>query len=127
VAARNFALMPQGFQDRPHQNNFPEKCLILAGHFAAVVYSFFARLRQEEKLRENNRICNAAVAMWLMTEQRLQGNATLESGVLELVRGLSARFRPRPSKRLLPGPEGQDPRLSTELRKDLNSTHCNAL
>ena len=74
--------------------------------------AFFARLRQEEKLNENNRICNAAVVMWLMMEQRLQGNATLESGVLELVRGLSTDFRPRPCKRLLPGPEGQTPTLS---------------
>ncbi len=34
---------------------------------------FFARLRREKKLRENNRIYNAAVVMWLMTQQRLQG------------------------------------------------------
>jgi hypothetical protein len=73
---------------------------------------FFARLRQEEKLRENNRIYNAAVVMWLMTQQRLQGNASLESGVLELTRGLPADFWPRPCKRLLPGPEGQNPTLS---------------
>jgi DDE family transposase len=73
---------------------------------------FFARLREEEKLRENNRIYNAAVVMWLMTQQRLQGNASLESGVQELVRGLSADFWPRPCKRLLPGPEGQTPTLS---------------
>jgi putative transposase len=74
--------------------------------------AFFARLRQEEKLHENNRICNAAVVMWLMAQQRLHGNASRESGVLELGRGLPAGFWPRPCKRLLPGPEGQTPQRS---------------
>jgi hypothetical protein len=50
--------------------------------------------------------------MWLMAQQRLHGNASPESGVLELMRGLPADFRPRPCKRLLPGPEGQTPTLS---------------
>ncbi len=74
---------------------------------------FFDRLRQEEKLRESNRVYNAAVVMWLMIAQRLQRNGTLETGVLELVRGLPASFWPRPCKRLQAGPEGQRPNLSS--------------
>jgi Transposase DDE domain len=74
---------------------------------------FFDQLRQEEKLRENNRVYNAAVVMWLMITQRLQGNGTLEMGVLELVRGLPASFWPRPCKRLQAGAEGQTPKLSS--------------
>jgi putative transposase len=74
---------------------------------------FFDQLRQKEKLRENNRVYNAAVVMWLMVAQRLQANGTLETGVLELVRGLPASFWPRPCKRLQAGAEGQTPKLSS--------------
>jgi hypothetical protein len=90
----------------------PQTADILSLFLRLLPAGFFARLRQEEKLRENNRIYNTAVVMWLMTQQRLQGNASLESGVLELMRGLPADFWPRPCKRLLPGPEGQSPQLS---------------
>jgi hypothetical protein len=38
--------------------------------------------------------------MWLMVSQRLHGNGTLESGVLELVRGLPASFWLQPCKRI---------------------------
>jgi hypothetical protein len=74
---------------------------------------FFAELRQSAELRENNRIYNAAVVMWLMIAQRLQGQATLETGVLELLRGLPASFWPNPCKRLQVGPEGNHSQLSS--------------
>ena len=74
---------------------------------------FFDQLRQKEKLRESNRVYNAAVVMWLMIAQRLQGNGTLETGVLEWVRGLPASFWSRPCKRLRAGPDGQRPKLSS--------------
>lgn len=73
---------------------------------------FFDQLRQTEKLRENNRVYHHAVVMWLMIAQRLQGNGTLETAVLELLRGLPASFWPNPCKRLQVGPEGQKPNLS---------------
>ena len=73
---------------------------------------FFDQLRQKEKLRENNRVYTAAVVMWLMITQRLQGSGTLETGVLELVRGLPASFWPRPCQRLQKRPGGQKPKLS---------------
>jgi hypothetical protein len=68
---------------------------------------FFDQLRQAKELCENNRVYNAAVVMWLMIGQRLEGNGTLETGVLELVRGLPASFWPRPCKRLQAGSEGE--------------------
>jgi putative transposase len=73
---------------------------------------FFAALRRSAELRENNRVYNAAVVMWLMIAQRLQGQATLESGVSELLRGLPADFWPNPCKRLQVGPEGDRAKLS---------------
>ncbi len=73
---------------------------------------FFEQLREKEKLRENNRVYTSAVVMWLMIAQRLQGNGTLETAVLELLRGLPASFWPQPCKRLQVGPEGHKPALS---------------
>ena len=86
---------------------------VLALYLRLLPSDFFCQLRQKEKLRENNRVYNAAVVMWLMIAQRLQGNGTLETGVLELVRGLPVSFWPRPCKRLQAGPEGQKPKLSS--------------
>lgn len=73
---------------------------------------FFEQLRQKEKLRENNRIYNCAVVMWLMIAQRLQGHGTLETAVLELGCGLPSSFWPNPCKRLRVDANGQKPRLS---------------
>lgn len=73
---------------------------------------FFDQLRQSEKLRQNNRVYHHAVVIWLMIAQRLQGNGTLQTAVLELLRGLPASFWPNPCKRLQVGPEGQKPNLS---------------
>ncbi|MBZ5620407.1 MAG: IS4 family transposase [Acidobacteriia bacterium] len=72
---------------------------------------FFQQL-QKEKHRQNNRIYNHAVVMWLMIVQRLQGHGTLETAVLELVRGLPSSFWPNPCKRLQEDSNGQKPRLS---------------
>jgi len=73
---------------------------------------FFDQLRQSEKLRENNRVYHHAVVRWLMIAQRLQGNGTLETAGLELLRGLPASFWPNPCKRLQVGPESQKPNPS---------------
>jgi putative transposase len=73
---------------------------------------FFQQLRQKEKLRENNRVYNQSVVMWLMIAQRLQGGGSLEMGVLELLRGLPSSFWPKPCKRLQSDAQGQPQRLS---------------
>ena len=73
---------------------------------------FFAQLREKEKLRQNNRVYTDAVVIWLMILQRLVENGTLETAVLELLRGLPEEFWPRPCKRLQRGPKGEKPYLS---------------
>ncbi len=54
---------------------------------------FWAALRQAN-VRENNRVYNSAVVVWLMIWQRLQAQGTLESAVVELLGGLPSSFWP---------------------------------
>jgi len=73
---------------------------------------FFCEALRQARVRQNNCIYTNAVVIWLMIAQRLQGG-TLETAVLELLRGLPATFWPQPCKRLQrsAGPEG--PKLSS--------------
>ena len=61
---------------------------------------FLDQVRKKAGIRENNRIYTIPVVMWLMIVQRLQSNASQETAVLELLRGLPASFWPQPCKRL---------------------------
>lgn len=61
---------------------------------------FLERLERQAGIRHNNRVYSSLAVMWLMITQRLQRLATLETAVLELLRGLPADFWPRPCKRL---------------------------
>ena len=61
---------------------------------------FFAQARVRAGRRENRRVYPLPVVLWLMIWQRLQGHGSLESAVLELLRGLPASFWPRPCQRL---------------------------
>jgi hypothetical protein len=74
----------------------------------------FAAALKKAKVRENNRVYNSQVVVWLMIWQRLQANGTLESAVLELPGGLPASFWPQPCKRLEQTAEAGGPRLSQE-------------
>ena len=47
----------------------------------------FAAALKKAKVRENNRVYNSQVVVWLMIWQRLQANGTLESAVLERIPG----------------------------------------
>jgi hypothetical protein len=51
-------------------------------------------------VKRNNRIYSPLVVLWLLVAQRLQGGASLEAAVLELLRGLPASFWPHPCKRI---------------------------
>jgi putative transposase len=73
---------------------------VLSMYLRLLPAEFLAEIRRKEQIRENNRVYNAAVVMWLMITQRLHGNAPMEAAVLELLRGLPADFWPRPCKRL---------------------------
>jgi hypothetical protein len=61
----------------------------------------FTEARAQTGRRENNRVYTQRVVLWLMMVQRLQGHGSLDSAVLELLRGLPPTFWPRPCKRLL--------------------------
>ena len=84
---------------------------VLALYQRLLPAQFLERVRQEENSRENNRVYGTAVVIWLMIAQRLQGNGTLETAVMELRRGLPASFWPSPCKRLRQEEEG--PKLSS--------------
>jgi hypothetical protein len=74
---------------------------------------FWAALAQA-KVRENNRVYTSAVVVWLMICQRLHAQGTLESAVLELLRGLPSSFWPQPCKRLEQAAKEGGPRLSQQ-------------
>jgi putative transposase len=76
--------------------------------------AFFARLREQSQLRrQNNRIYNDAVVIWLMIVQRLHSVGVLETAVLELLRGLPQQFWPRPCKRLQDCAQDANSKLSS--------------
>src|SRR5437868_3794022 len=75
---------------------------------------FFPQVREHEKLRRpNNRVYTDAVVIWLMILQRLAGNGTMETAVMELLRSLPAEFWPRPCKRLKAKAEDSNTKLSS--------------
>lgn len=62
--------------------------------------AFLEELGRQDGRRQNRRVYTDSVVMWLMVTQRLRGNGTLESGVLELIRGLPPSFWLRPCQRV---------------------------
>jgi DDE family transposase len=64
------------------------------------------QLQMQAGIRRNNCVYSFLVVMWLMIAQRLQNIASLETAVLQLLRGLPAGFWPRPCKRLLDWRQG---------------------
>jgi hypothetical protein len=62
--------------------------------------AFLQQVQAQVGVRQNNRVYTFLVVMWLLIVQRLHGGASLETAVLELLRGLPASFWPRPCKRL---------------------------
>ena len=74
---------------------------------------FLEQLQQQEHRRHCNRVYTAGVVMWLMICQRLQDRGTLETAVLELIRGLPASFWPNPCKRLQPDTKPPGGKLSS--------------
>jgi hypothetical protein len=75
----------------------------LSASVLAVYLSLLSSERlAEAEARENNRVYNTAVVVWLMIIQRLQAEGSLETAVLELP-GLPTSFWPNPCKRRQPG------------------------
>jgi hypothetical protein len=63
----------------------------------------------DERPRQKNRVYTFLVVMWLLIAQRLQPLASLETAVLELLRGLPSGFWPRPCQRLQDWRNGRKP------------------
>ena len=74
---------------------------------------FLDQLQKREGIHENNCVYNMNVVMWLVIGQRLQNNGSMETAVLELLRGLPTSFWPKPCKRLQQRQEDQGSRLSS--------------
>ena len=74
------------------------------------------RSKRKVPLRQNNRVYNDGVLLWLMTAQRLRGGGTLEDGVFELLRGLADSFWLNPCKRLMNVAADGKPSLSCNTR-----------
>ena len=62
--------------------------------------SFLDQAQSEAGVKRNNSVYSPLVVLWLLVAQRLQGGASLEAAVLELLHGLPASFWPRPCKRI---------------------------
>jgi hypothetical protein len=73
---------------------------------------FLDQIQRQEPPSHHNRVYTTGVVMWLMIGQRLQEIGTLETAVLELVRGLPSNFWPKPCKRLQSDPTAR-PSLSS--------------
>jgi hypothetical protein len=85
---------------------------LLALYLRLLPAVFLDKIEREHK-RPNNRVYTVAVVMWLMICERLQENGTLQTAVLELLRGLPADFWPHPCRRLRPGSGVAGPALSS--------------
>src|ERR1039457_1946849 len=68
---------------------------------------FLKQLQDQAGVPQNNRVYTCLVVMWLMIAERLQRRASLQTAVLDLLRGLPASFWPRPCQRLQDWLQGQ--------------------
>jgi hypothetical protein len=62
--------------------------------------SFLEQAQTEAQVKCHNGVYTPLVVLWLLVAQRLQGGASMESAVLEMLCGLPASFWPRPCKRI---------------------------
>jgi putative transposase len=76
---------------------------VLSLYQRTVTPQLIEQVLQKEGVRQNNRIYHPQVVIWLMAQQRLHGNASMERAVANVVHGLPAEFWPQPCKRLLEG------------------------
>ena len=88
----------------PSQTDFqaaPEVVLradVLSLYLKLLTTVFMDQTLRQEKIRQNNRLYNPLVVIWLMVFQRLHGNVSMERAVVNVVYGLPAEFWPRPCK-----------------------------
>ena len=88
------------FQTAPHPDS--ESVLradVLSLYLQLLTGEFIEQALLKEKVRQNNRLYNPLVAIWLMVFQRLHGNVSMERAVVNVVHGLPDAFWPQPCKR----------------------------
>lgn len=69
--------------------------------------AFLQAFEKQPGQRQNNRVYTFRVVLWLLIAQRLRRLASLETAVLELLRGLPSSFWPRPCQRVRDSREGR--------------------
>jgi hypothetical protein len=84
----------------PHLPQSTWKSDVLSMYQRLLPAPFVQQLQDQAGIHQNNRVYTFLVVMWLLIVQRLHGGASLETAVLELLRGLPASFWPQPCKRL---------------------------
>lgn len=90
-----------GEKGKPEVSGGIPTAAVMSLYLRLIPAAYFTQLRERHRLRRlNNRVYTDAVVIWLMVVQRLHAAGTLETAVLELMRGLPAAFWPRPCKRL---------------------------
>jgi hypothetical protein len=62
--------------------------------------AFFDEFQRKRNIHQSARVYTMGVVLWLMIAQRLRSGGSMQTAVLELARGLPARFWPKPCKRL---------------------------
>jgi putative transposase len=72
---------------------------VLSLYLRLLTGEFLEQVLRQEGVRQNNRLYNPLVAIWLMVYQRLHGNVSMERAVANVVHGLPPEFWPRPCKR----------------------------
>jgi hypothetical protein len=87
----------------------------LASHFQELLpLDFLDQALSESGAKRNNGLYTLWVVLWLLIWQRLQGGASMESAVMELLQSLPSSFWPRPCKRIRDWRErGQVPSSNT--------------
>ena len=74
----------------PHHPDATWTPEVLALYLRLLSASFLQHVQEQAGIRQHNRVYTFRVVMWLLIVQRLHGGASLETAVLELLRGLPA-------------------------------------
>ena len=72
---------------------------LLSLYLQLLTGEFIEQALRENKVRQNNRLYNPLVVIWLLVYQRLHGNVSMGQAVVNVVHGLPAEFWSRPCKR----------------------------
>ena len=72
---------------------------VLTLYLQLLTGEFMEQQLRQAKVRQNNRLYNPLVVVWLMVFQRFHSNVSMERAAVTMAHGLPAAFWPRPCKR----------------------------